>query len=336
PAPAPDDGDERVVSARSGGALQIDDDDDGVVPPRLPPPPPAGRNGASRSTSVVGPRYPRGPAAKGLDADEPRLAHTILFPGASRSTSVVGPRSPRVPAVKGLDADEPRLAHTILFTVGGAALVGAAVGLLFWWLSGRGDPQRASARPTLELGAEQASPGRASPTAGADDTTPPAAPGQALRDPNRPVAVAVPAGGPDTAAPVQPATADRPGAVPGGDDGGGAGEQGSGAGSVSREGERGSGAGEQGSGAGSDSREGAREAARERGASAGDEGGKDGGEAAEPRVTYRGELEAAKRALRHHQAQEALEHIERALEIRETASALTLKADALLELGDRT
>jgi len=300
PAPAPDDGDERVVSARSGGALQIDDDDDGVVPPRLPPPPPAGRNGASRSTSVVGPRYPR------------------------------------VPAVKGLDADEPRLAHTILFTVGGAALVGAAVGLLFWWLSGRGDPQRASARPTLELGAEQASPGRASPTAGADDTPPPAAPGQALRDPNRPVAVAVPAGGPDTAAPVQPATADRPGAVPGGDDGGGAGEQGSGAGSDSREGERGSGAGEQGSGAGSDSREGAREAARERGASAGDEGGKDGGEAAEPRVTYRGELEAAKRALRHHQAQEALEHIERALEIRETASALTLKADALLELGDRT
>ena len=168
--------------------------------------------------------------------------------------------------------DEPAFARTIFLTVGGATLVGATVGVLFWWLGGRGAPAaststkpavRASATPAAETVEDQ--PGEmpeGDPSLAAAE--PPGAPEPPPGAPDPAAARTATAG--ETAPPA--AEADRP--------------------------------------------------------------------AAPVRPTYRSLYEDAKKALRHGDNKQALALIERAIDLRETGQALTVKADVLLNLGERT
>ncbi|HEY8146395.1 MAG TPA: DUF4388 domain-containing protein [Kofleriaceae bacterium] len=156
--------------------------------------------------------------------------------------------------------DEPAFARTIFLTVGGATLVGATVGVLFWWLGGRGEPSAStSTKPALRASAAADSPAVGDQPVG--DTPAPS--------------VTAPTTGLD-AAPRISAT------EPSGTE----------------------------------------------------------GETTEPlpppKPTYRGMYEDAKKALRHGQSKQALALIEKAIGIRETGQALTVKADVLLHLGDKT
>ena len=57
---------------------------------------------------------------------------------------------------------------------------------------------------------------------------------------------------------------------------------------------------------------------------------------APPKISYRTLFDDAKKALRHGENKQALSLIEKAIGIRETGQALTVKADILLNLGERT
>jgi DNA-binding response OmpR family regulator len=152
--------------------------------------------------------------------------------------------------------DEPAFARTIFLTVGGATLVGATVGVLFWWFGGRdAPPASTSTKPALRASAAAYSP--------AADVQP------------APV-VTAPEPGLDASTPQAPPT------EPSGTD------------------------------------------------------GETTEPAPPPKPTYRGMYEDAKKALRHGQHKQALALIEKAIDLRETGQALTVKADVLLHLGDKT
>src|SRR6185503_4623282 len=110
--------------------------------------------------------------------------------------------------------DEPAFGRTILFTVGGATLVGATVGVLFWWLGGGNTPPKASgaSKPALAARAPAAAtPRDTQPTPGAGvkpSTEPSVTPGTepVVKPATEP---SVTPGGPATE-PVEPAGAVEP------------------------------------------------------------------------------------------------------------------------------
>jgi hypothetical protein len=208
---------------------------------------------------------------------------------------------------------EPNIARTIFLTVVGTAAVGATVGLLFWWLGGGNAPPSAStSRPALRASLPNSdapaelAPGRAASTElfdrarralHASDSTSSKASATPV-----PAAVSVPV----TAS--APVSASDPESVPS-----------SSPDSASAV------ASEEPIPAGDSERSGAAPPVRDA----------ERGRAESAKGSYQRAFEAAKRSLRHRNHQEALGHAERALTIKETAAALTIKADALLGLGER-
>ena len=169
--------------------------------------------------------------------------------------------------------DEPAFGRTILFTVGGATVVGATVGVLFWWLGGGNTPPKASGAAKPALAARPSA-------AGNPRETQPA---------TRPTAGTDPVVKPGTDPVVKPGT--DPVVKPGTDA--------------------------------------ATEPVEPSGAVEPPESA-----AAVAASDYAAVYDLARKARRHGRNQEALVLVERALDLRETAQALTLKAEVLLSLKD--
>ena len=215
---------------------------------------------ATRSEVIPTVRIP--PLRPGSVGDDDDLGDDDGSFRSDRSRNGAGARGSSSGSMPSLRSeDEPAFARTIFLTVGGATLVGATVGVLFWWLGGRGEPSAStSTKPALRASAAADSPS-------VDD--------QPIGDTPAP-SVTVPTPGPD-ASPSQVSATEPSGTE---------------------------------------------------------------GESTEPtpppKPTYRGMYDDAKKALRHGQHKQALALIEKAIEMRETGQALTVKADALLHLGDKT
>ena len=225
---------------------------------------------ATRSEVIPTVRLPpRRPASVGDDDegdDEFGYRSSLRAGNGARS----GGTSATMPSVRS-STDEPAFGRTILLTVGGATLVGATVGVLFWWLGGGGAPAAStSTKPALRASAVPSGETSADRPDGPDaidrshEATPPTA--SPLPPSPEPAPPSPPAPAPEVEA---PAPVPPPAAAP-----------------------------------------------------------------AKP--TYRSLYDDAKRALRHGENKQALALIERAIDVRETGQALTVKADALLHLGEKS
>jgi len=215
---------------------------------------------ATRSEVIPTVRIPPRPPDDDDDEEDGRFA-----PLSTTARNGVGSsRGSGTSAAIVRSSDEPAFARTIFLTVAGATLVGATVGVLFWWLGGGGAPAASSAtKPALRAAPESRiaadQPDREKETAPEIAPTPPA--------PTPPTEQPVPTTSKvsePTAEPLASETAPAP-----------------------------------------------------------------------VKPSYKGLFEDAKRALRHGEHKQALALIEKAIDLRETGQALTVKADILLHLDER-
>ena len=243
-------------------------------------------------------------------------------------------------------ADEPPIARTILLTVAGAAVVGAAVGLLVWWMSGTG----AAPKSTVATGGMRDTPGLMtgrpahdadhSDSPGAAMTSPSTGPGlPAASGAHGSPATTSPAGAGHTQATGHPAAAHPAAAHPAAAHPAAGTVRTSPTGGSSHAGSATAGSSHAGSATAGSSHAGSATAGSSHAGSAtagsSHAGATAAGADATPGHSYADLFRDAKRARRHGQNDEALTLIEQALAAHETAPAFALKAEILLATGDK-